>query len=100
LLETVFGPAPQVFQDAAQGEPGRLNVRGDLELLVFAIGEVRRSYDQLPAQLVCDLVLQMTVGGPLQAGGPEERRPNLATEVASSRSTPASSLKRIEGVSD
>ena len=28
LLETVFGPAPKVFQDAAPGEPGRLNLQG------------------------------------------------------------------------
>ena len=66
LLETVFGPAPKVFQEAATLEGGRLNMRGDLELLVFTFGEVRRSYDQLPARLVCDLVLQMRVRGPLQ----------------------------------
>ena len=100
LLETVFGPAPKVFQDAAPGEPGRLNLRGDLDLLVFTFCEVRRSYAQLPARLLCDLVLQMRVRGPLQAGGPEVQRASLENEVAYRRSTPASSLKRIEGGSD
>jgi Permuted papain-like amidase enzyme, YaeF/YiiX, C92 family len=65
LLETVFGPDPKVFQDAGPGEPGRLNLRGDLYLLAFVFCEVRRSYTQLPARLLCDLVLQMRVCGPL-----------------------------------
>ena len=77
LLETVFGPAPKVFQDAAPGEPSRLNLRGDLNLLVFTFHEVRRSHDQLPARLLCDLVLQMRVRGPLQASGPELQRTSL-----------------------
>ena len=67
LLETVFGPAPKVFQEAAALEAGRLNLRGDLDLLVFTFWEVRRSYAQLPARLLCDLVLQMRVRGHLQA---------------------------------
>src|SRR5271165_2422111 len=51
LLETVFGPGPKIFQNAIPGEAGRLNPRGDLDLLVFTLGEVRRSYDQRPARL-------------------------------------------------
>jgi hypothetical protein len=70
LLEAVFGPAPKVFQDATPGEPGRLNMRGDLDLLVFTFCEVRRSYAQLPVRWLCDLALQLRVRGPLQAGGP------------------------------
>ena len=100
LLETVFGPAPKVFQDAAPGEPGRLNLKGDLDLLVFTFCEVRRSYDQLPARLLCDLVLQMRARGPLQASGRELKRASLGNEVACRRSTPASSLKLIEGGPD
>ncbi len=57
LLETVVGPAPKVFQEAAALESGRLSLKGDLDLLVFAFHEVRRSYDQLPARLLCDLAL-------------------------------------------
>jgi hypothetical protein len=71
LLETVIGPAPKVFQDAAAGEQGRLNLRGDVDLLVFTFCELRRSYAQLPARLLCDKVLRMRVRGPLLAGGPE-----------------------------
>jgi len=100
LLETVFGPAPKVFQEAAQGEPGSLNLKGDLDLLVFTFCEVRRSYAQLPARLLCDLVLQMTVRGTVQTSGGELQRASLENEVACRRSTPASSLKRIERVSD
>jgi Permuted papain-like amidase enzyme, YaeF/YiiX, C92 family len=100
LLETVVGPAPKVFQEAAALEAGRLNMRGDLDLLVFTFWEVRRSYDQLPARLLCDLVLQMRGRGPLQADAAEVRRASLENEFASRSSTPASSLKRIEGGSD
>ncbi len=96
LLETVIGPAPKVFQDACLGEPGRLNLKGDLDLLVFTFWEVRRSYAQLPARLLCDLILQMRARGPLQAGGPELQRASLENEVACRRSTPTSSLKRIK----
>ena len=42
LLETVVGPAPKVFQDAAAFEAGRLNLRGDADLLVFTCWEVDR----------------------------------------------------------
>ena len=100
LLETVFGPAKKVFQDACPGEPGRLNMRGDLDILAFTFCEVRRSYDQLPARLLCDLVLQMRAREPLQVRGPEEQTPKLETEFAFRRSTPAGSLKRVEGRSD
>ena len=44
LLETVFGPSPKVFQDARPGEPGRLNMKGDLDLFACTFWELRRSY--------------------------------------------------------
>jgi Permuted papain-like amidase enzyme, YaeF/YiiX, C92 family len=100
LLETVFGPAPTVFQDAATGEPGHLNLKGDLDLLVFTSCEVRRSYAQLPERLLCDLVLQTTVRGTLRTSGGERQRASLENELACRRSTPANSLKRVERVSD
>jgi Permuted papain-like amidase enzyme, YaeF/YiiX, C92 family len=100
LLETVIGPAPKVFQDAIPGEPGRLNLMGDLDLLAFTFWEVRRSYTELPARLLCDLVLQMRARGPLEAGGRERQWASLKNEVASRSSTPASSLKRVERGSD
>jgi Permuted papain-like amidase enzyme, YaeF/YiiX, C92 family len=97
LLETVFGPAPKVFQDAAPGEPGRLNLKGDLDLLVFTFHEVRRSYDQLPARLLCDLVLQMRVRGPLQAAEAKVQRTSLENEVASRKSSLTNAVKSVEG---
>jgi hypothetical protein len=96
MLETVCSPAPKVFQDAAPGEPGRLNPRGDLDLPLFTFCEVRRTYAELPPRLLCDPVLQMRVRGPLSARGPELRRASLRDEVAYHRSTPTSSLKREE----
>ena len=100
LLETVVGPAPKVFQDAIPGEPGRLNMSGDLDLLVFTFYEVRRSYAQLPARLLCDLVLQMRVPGPLAAGDRGLQEASLENEVACRKATPTSSLKRIKGGPD
>jgi hypothetical protein len=100
LLETVVGPDPKVFQDAVPGEPGRLTLRGDADLLVFTYCELRRSYDQLPARLLGDVVLRMGVRRSLQAAGAEPRHANVETEVASRRSTPASSFERIECVPD
>ena len=97
LLETVFGPGRKVFQDAAQGEPGRLNMRGDLYMLVFTFGEVRQSYDRLPARLLGDLVLQMTTRGTLQAGEAKAQRASLENEVTSRKSSLTNSVKIVEG---
>jgi hypothetical protein len=100
LLETVFGPAPKVFQEAAALEAGRLNIRGDLDLLAFTVGEVCRSYDQLPAQLLCDLVLQMRVRGTLQADEAKVQRASLENEVASRKSSLTNSERLVEGDMD
>jgi hypothetical protein len=70
LLETVIGPALKTFQDAIPGEPGRLNLRGDLDLIIFTFCEVRRSYAHLPARLLCDLALRVVVRGSLHAANP------------------------------
>ena len=96
LLETVYGPGPKVFQDAAQGETGRLNMRGDLYMLVFTFGAVRHSYDQLPARLLGDLVLQMTTRGTLQANGRELQRASLENEVDLPESSLKNSVKIVE----
>ena len=58
-----------MFQDASPAEPGRLNVQGDLDILAFTFCEVRRSYAELPARLLCDLVLRLRVREPV-AGEP------------------------------
>jgi hypothetical protein len=100
LLETVTGPDPKGFQQAAPGDPGRLNLRGDLDLLIFAFFEARRSYDALPARLLSKLVVQMRVGGSLQADCREPQRASLANEVACRRSTLASAVKPDRRYSD
>ncbi len=100
LLETVFGPVPKVFQDAAPGEPGRLNLKGDLDLLSFTFYEMRRSYSELPARMLCDLVLQMRVRGILQADEAKVQRASLENEVASRKSSLTNSVKLVEGGSD
>jgi hypothetical protein len=87
LLETVFSPAPKLFQDAAPVDPGGLNMRGDLDILVFTLCEVRRSYAELPTRLLCELVLQMKVRGSLQAKEAKVQRASLENEVASRKSS-------------
>jgi hypothetical protein len=96
LLETVIGPPPKAFQEANPGDPGGLNLRGDLDLIAIACYEVRRSYVQLPVRLLGELVLRIGVRGQLQAGNPRQKRANAGNEVASRRSTPTSSSRRIE----
>jgi hypothetical protein len=61
MLETVFGPEPKGHHGAAPLKPGGISLRGDLELAVFAAGELRRSYSQLPVRWLRDLALQPRV---------------------------------------
>jgi Permuted papain-like amidase enzyme, YaeF/YiiX, C92 family len=61
LLETVFGPEPKWDPKAAPGLPGQISMRGDLELMVFAVGELRRSYSELPVRLMRDVALHARV---------------------------------------
>ena len=56
LLETVFGPKPMMDRETAPSHDNRLSLRGDFELAVFAAGELRRSYAELPVRWFCDLV--------------------------------------------
>ena len=72
LLETVVGPKPKQDREAAPSQDSRLSLRGDLELAVFAAGELRRSYAELPVRLVCDLVQVPQVRELLVDRGPSE----------------------------
>ena len=49
LLETVFGPEPKFEQQAARSLDSRRSLRGDLDLVLFAVGELRRSCAALRA---------------------------------------------------
>ena len=71
FLETVFGPEPKWDQEAALGQAGGLRVWGDLELAVFTLGELQRSYSELPVRWICRLALQPKVRELLAARGPD-----------------------------
>jgi hypothetical protein len=71
LLGTVFGPEPKEHKGTAPLPPGGINVRGDLELIVFAGYELRRSYSELPVRLMGDVALHPRVRGLLVARGPD-----------------------------
>ncbi len=77
LLETVFGPEPKGDRGAAPGQPGGISLRGDVELIVFAAGELRRSYSELPVRWMSDVALHPRVRGLLVAGGPDTGRADL-----------------------
>jgi hypothetical protein len=57
LLMTVFGPDPKGDGSAAPGRRGGISLRGDLELIVCVLREMRRSYSERPVQWICDLTL-------------------------------------------
>src|SRR5262249_47045166 len=52
LLETVYGPEPKRDRKTAPGEAQGLSLRGDIEMIVFAAGGLRRSYDEIPLRWV------------------------------------------------
>jgi hypothetical protein len=74
LLETVFGPEPKANPGAAPGRAGGFSLRGDLELAVFAVGELRRSYSELPVRWMYEVVLHPRNRGFLLARGPDAGR--------------------------
>jgi hypothetical protein len=58
LLDTVISTAAREPEPAKRSGPfGGLSLRGDLRLVVFVAGELRRSYSRLPLRLWQDFVL-------------------------------------------
>jgi hypothetical protein len=59
LLETVFGAEAEAKgkPEAPPGQPGRLCLRGDYELITIAVNEFRRSYAEFPVRSFCNLAL-------------------------------------------
>ena len=51
LLETVVGPEPKQTRELIHATDGRPSLRGDFELALIAVGELRRSLALLPARL-------------------------------------------------
>jgi hypothetical protein len=76
LLETVFGPEPKWDHGAAPGQPGGISLHGDLELTVFAAGELRRSYLELNVRWIRDLAVHPRIRGLLAARCPDASRPS------------------------
>ena len=57
------------------GQPGGISLRGDFELIVFAAGELRRSYSELPVRWMSDLTLRTRVQELLSTREPDARQP-------------------------
>jgi hypothetical protein len=62
LLETVFGPELKGRNDAGSRQPDHASLRGDLELIGFALHVLGSSYSTLPVQWIGDLTLRPRVG--------------------------------------
>jgi Permuted papain-like amidase enzyme, YaeF/YiiX, C92 family len=74
LLEKVYGPDPKWARKAAPGPEDRLSLRGDLEMAVLAVRELRRSYAELTVRWICDLVRHSQVQQLLAARNIDTRR--------------------------
>jgi hypothetical protein len=66
-LETVIWPAPKQRRRATPVPPGGISLAGDIELAVFAAGELRRSYCELPVRLLSDVTSHPRIRGLLGA---------------------------------
>jgi hypothetical protein len=58
FLETVFCPEPKEVDGAAPRKPGVIRLRDDLEMIAIALGEVLRSYEELPQRYLCRLAIR------------------------------------------
>ena len=83
LLETVFGPEPRCEWTIARNQALSISLRGDVELLVLVFGELRRSYNELPGRLLCDLAM-----------------PHLLALLASTNAHPNSSSGAARGIGE
>jgi hypothetical protein len=77
LLETVIGPEPNAGRDAAPGKAQGLRLRDDRELILFVVGELRRSYSELPLRWLGGLVQRLPLHNTTHAPTPgrDDRRP-------------------------
>jgi hypothetical protein len=77
LLEPVFGPEPKGDRAVAPGQPVGISLLGDIELIVLAAVELRRSYSELPVRWMSDVALHPRVQGLLVDRGPDAGRAGL-----------------------
>jgi hypothetical protein len=79
LLETVFSSAPKTGESTGAAQSSGLSLRGDVSLAVFVLGELRRSYSELPVRWLCDVVLtQRTRPGAGSAAVSRQASANLS----------------------
>jgi hypothetical protein len=80
LLETVAGPESKRERETALAQPGAWSVGGDIAMVVFVMGELHRSYSELPVRWVSHFALHPTVRELLAARGPDLSRAIAADE--------------------
>ena len=61
LLETVAGPESKRELEMALAQPRGWSVGGDIAMVVFVVGELRRSYSELPVRWISHFALHSTV---------------------------------------
>jgi hypothetical protein len=93
---------------AHPGQPGGINLRGDFELIVIAVYELRRSYCELPVRLMNDVALQPRIRRILLARGPdagraglgEDREPGSVEETTVSKREPEGARPELKSEVD
>jgi hypothetical protein len=78
LLETVFGPEPKWVDPVASGQLDGFTFRGDIEVAIFALQELNRSYRELPLRGFADLACHPRIRPYLTARSPDVRRTSIA----------------------
>ena len=61
LLETVAGPESKRGLEMALAQPRGWSAGGDIAMVVFVVGELRRSYSELPVRWISHFALHSTV---------------------------------------
>jgi hypothetical protein len=80
LLETVFSTGPMVRREVAPEAPQGLSLSGDVAVVAFVVGELHRSYQELPLQWLSDLVPPPEVIGLAENTQEDPRRAGAVVE--------------------
>ena len=79
-LETVFPPAKGKRPEAPPHSRSPASLQGDLAMIVFVVAELRRSYEELPVQMIRQRLMSVQSAGWVQGA---EVRPNAFAVLAS-----------------
>jgi hypothetical protein len=77
LLETVINPDLTRNPAAVTATGDGISLRGDLELIALAAGELHHSYSNVPVRWMCDVFLHPRIGELLLARRPDAGGPSL-----------------------